>query len=418
MEKKHNILSHPDTEKDFFSRMWKVIKDEKKIWKGKIKNRNKKKEDFYLNISIKPIFDEFGEIVEFISMSTDITSLEIAKNFFKLQNIRQSSSLNDALINLEQYEKGINESNVVTRTDLKGNITYANEQFIKLSQYSHAELIGKPHNIVRHEDTPSSVFTDMWNRISSGKIWKGRLKNKNKKGEAYYVDTVILPILNAAGDIVEYLGIRHDITEVIKLHQEFEEAQREIIYRMGEIGETRSQETGNHVKRVAQYSKLLATLYGLDEKSINNLFMASPMHDIGKVGIPDSILNKAGKLDSKEWEVMKTHAEIGYSILKDSKRELLQAASVVSYTHHEKWDGSGYPRGLKGESIPIYGRITALADVFDALGSARCYKKAWELPRILDFFREEEGKHFDPKLVKLFFDNLEDFLIIRDKYVD
>ena len=146
--------------------------------------------------------------------------------------------------------------------------------------------------------------------------------------------------------------------------------------------------------------------------------MSSPMHDIGKVGIPDSILNKNGKLDSAEWEVMKTHAQIGYEILRTSKREILQAAAIVSYTHHERWDGSGYPLGLKGEDIHIFGRITAIADVFDALTSERVYKKAWSLEEVLKLFNEEKGKHFDPNLIDVFMNNLDDILEIKEKFKD
>ncbi|KLD98634.1 HD-GYP domain-containing protein, partial [Aliarcobacter butzleri] len=171
-------------------------------------------------------------------------------------------------------------------------------------------------------------------------------------------------------------------------------------------------------KRVAEYSKLLALLYGLDEKESDILFTASPMHDIGKVGVPDSILNKAGKLDENEYKMMKKHCVIGYNILKNSKREILKAAAIVAMQHHEKWDGSGYPRGLKEEEIHIYGRITAVADVFDALGSDRCYKKAWENEKIFELFRNEKAKHFDPKLVDLFFDNIDKFIEIKNKYKD
>ena len=187
---------------------------------------------------------------------------------------------------------------------------------------------------------------------------------------------------------------------------------------MGEIGETRSKETGNHVKRVAEYSRLLALLWGMNKKDANNLLIASPMHDIGKVGIPDSILKKEGKLTNDEFEIMKEHAIIGYNILKDSNRDILKAAAIVAKEHHEKWDGSGYPFGLKGEEIHIYGRITAIADVFDALGSERCYKKAWEDEKIFEFFQKEKGKHFDPNLIELFFGYIDKFFEIRNKYKD
>lgn len=214
------------------------------------------------------------------------------------------------------------------------------------------------------------------------------------------------------------LAYFNDITEVIELNDAIEETQREVIYAMGEIGETRSKETGNHVKRVAIYSKELALLYGLSHKEADLLQMASPMHDIGKVGIPDDVLNAPRKLDKNEWIIMQTHAELGYNMLKNSNKAILKAAATVAYEHHEKWDGSGYPRGISGENIHIYGRITAVADVFDALGSERVYKKAWKLDDILNLFHQESGKHFDPKLVKLFMDNLDIFLRIRDTYVD
>ena len=202
----------------------------------------------------------------------------------------------------------------------------------------------------------------------------------------------------------------------LDLSKEIEETQREVLYTMGSIGETRSKETGNHVKRVAEYSKLLGLLSGLNEGSAELLKQASPMHDIGKVGIPDRVLNKPGKLDAEEWTIMQTHARLGYDMLNHSSRPILKAAAIVAHEHHEKWNGKGYPRSLSGEDIHIYGRITAVADVFDALGSDRCYKKAWPLEKILDLFKRERGEHFDPNLVDLLFDNLPKFLKIRDAF--
>ena len=203
-----------------------------------------------------------------------------------------------------------------------------------------------------------------------------------------------------------------------QLATEIEETQKEVVFTMGAIGESRSKETGNHVKRVAEYSKLLAQLVGLDESEAELLKQASPMHDIGKVAIPDAILNKNGRFNEEERRIMDTHAELGYEILKNSQRKILQAAAIVAHQHHEKWDGSGYPQGLAGEDIHIYGRITAVADVFDALGSDRVYKRAWSDERIAALFQEERGRHFDPNLVDLFFDNIEQFHAIRKQFQD
>jgi response regulator RpfG family c-di-GMP phosphodiesterase len=212
--------------------------------------------------------------------------------------------------------------------------------------------------------------------------------------------------------------VKQGLIQINELNEEITNTQKEVVFTMGAIGESRSKETGNHVKRVAEYSKILALKYGLSEEEAEMLKQASPMHDIGKVAIPDAVLNKPGRFDENERKIMDTHAELGYGMLKSSEKALLKLASTVAYEHHEKWDGSGYPQGLKGEQINIAGRITAIADVFDALGSDRVYKKAWDDEKIFKLFKEERGKHFDPKLVDIFFDNLDEFLKIRDTFKD
>jgi len=216
----------------------------------------------------------------------------------------------------------------------------------------------------------------------------------------------------------EYDELQKKFLEVEALQREIEDTQKEVVFTMGAIGESRSKETGNHVKRVAQYSKILAHHYGLDEKEAEMLKQASPMHDIGKVAIPDAVLNKPGRFDEEERKIMDTHAQLGYDMLKMSDRPLLKMAATVAYEHHEKWNGKGYPNQLKGEDIHIYGRITALADVFDALGSSRVYKEAWDDERIFKMFKEERGEHFDPQLIDIFFDNLDEFLEVRDSLKD
>ena len=206
--------------------------------------------------------------------------------------------------------------------------------------------------------------------------------------------------------------------ENIRLNELLADNQREIIYRIGEIIETRSKESGLHVKRVALYCEQFARLLGLPDERQELLKRASPLHDIGKIGIPDAVLHKPGKLDADEWAIMKTHSQIGYDMLSGSDIELFQVAAQIALNHHEKWDGSGYPQGLTGQAIPLEGRITALVDVFDALGSDRCYKRAWPLDKILALIQEEKGRHFDPELVDLMLTNLDGFLAIRDTYRD
>ena len=194
------------------------------------------------------------------------------------------------------------------------------------------------------------------------------------------------------------------------------ESEYETLQMLGKTAEFKDPETNAHTQRVAYYCKLLARAYGLDENLQDIIFYASPFHDLGKIGIPDNILLKPGKLDDDEFSIMKNHAKIGYEILKGSKSKYLKAGGVIAYNHHEKYDGTGYPNGLKGESIPIFGRITAVADVFDALTSSRPYKKAWSLEEAFDFLIEEKSVHFDPKLVDLFIENKNEVIDIHNKF--
>jgi HD-GYP domain-containing protein (c-di-GMP phosphodiesterase class II) len=209
-----------------------------------------------------------------------------------------------------------------------------------------------------------------------------------------------------------------EVLKTAQLQDEIESTQREIIFTMAEAGEMRSKETGQHVKRVAEYCRLFGEKYGLSEAETEVLKLSSPMHDIGKIAIPDAILLKPAKLDDAEWVVMRSHSALGHDMLKYSDRRLLRSAAIIAWQHHEKWDGTGYPCGLKGEAIHIYGRITALADVFDALASDRPYKKAWELDRIVKLFETERGAHFDPDLARIFLENVDAFVKIRNAYKD
>jgi len=415
--KPHSMLRDPNMPASTFKDLWKTIQL-KKQWKGTIRNRAKDGSIYIVDALIIPIMDENNEIIEYIGIRHDITENEQYKDLLKNELDITSKGLDEKMHLISEYERVINESSTVSRTDLKGRITYINDKFCTLNEYTKEEILGKGHNILRSPDTPKQFFKELWDTIQSKKVWQGIFKNVTKNGNIKYMDTTIVPILDVEGKIIEYMSIRHDVTQLVNLRQEIEDTQKEVVFTMGAIGESRSKETGNHVKRVAEYSYLLAILSGINKKEAELLKLASPMHDIGKVGIPDSILNKPGKLTVEEFEIMKTHAFKGYEMLKGSNRDILKISSIVAYEHHEKWDGTGYPNSLKGEEIHIYGRITAICDVFDALGSNRAYKKAWNLEQILELFKEQKGKHFDPRLIDLFFENLDKFISIRDRYVD
>ncbi len=200
--------------------------------------------------------------------------------------------------------------------------------------------------------------------------------------------------------------------------QEIRNREKELIYRMSRAAEFRDPETGAHIQRMANYSYVIAQGLGLEPNIQQLILEAAPMHDVGKIGIPDHILLKPGKLTPEEFEIMKGHARIGYELLKESGSEILRAGAEVAISHHEKFDGSGYPLGLKGNNIPIFGRIVAVADVFDALTSERPYKKAWSLEDACKLLEDGRGQHFDPMCVEAFLAGWDQVLDIRDRFRD
>ncbi|MBM6616590.1 HD domain-containing phosphohydrolase [Bacillus suaedaesalsae] len=240
--------------------------------------------------------------------------------------------------------------------------------------------------------------------------------------EQYINTTELIPIglvVFCAGQLYMICNnIAEAYRKIESLNQELDINQKEIIYTLGEITETRSKETGNHVRRVAMYTHKLAHLLGLGEEAVEKIKLASPLHDIGKVAVPDTILNKPGKLTEEEYEIIKTHTTVGYQMLMHSTREIMQIGAQIALTHHEKFDGSGYPNQIKGTEIPLVGRITAVADVFDALSNDRIYKKAWKMEDVINYFREQRGKHFDPEIVDCLLSNLDEFIRINNLYKD
>lgn len=203
--------------------------------------------------------------------------------------------------------------------------------------------------------------------------------------------------------------------EVLRRTEELDRSRKDLIRRLGLAAEYKDNETGLHVQRMAEYARLIALELGFSETDADNLASAAPMHDIGKLGIPDAILCKPGKLTEEEFDVIKTHPEIGAKILENPDSELLRTAREIALYHHEKWDGTGYPEGLSGESIPVTARICALADVFDALVCIRPYKKAWTVVEALNLFEEQKGKHFDPNVVDAFKKVLPKVLKVKER---
>ncbi len=340
--------------------------------------------------------DEFGVITKKLNKSI--------KNAIKLHK------------NLSYFMDLVDKNVAIVQCNKDGKIIYASEEFCKLTGYTKYELTGKNHGDFLSTKRCANIYIDYMDSLKD-EIELTRKYRKKDGSVVIFSSTLSFKYNNQKK--INFTEIMHDITyekELVSLQKEMQTTQKEILFTIGGIAEERSHETGDHIKRVAAYTELLAQHTNLSERKIQLLRDASPMHDVGKIAIPDSILLKPGKLTTEEFEIMKTHAQIGYEMLKHSNRPLLKTAAIIAHTHHEKFDGSGYPRGLKGGNIHIYGRIVAIADVFDALGSDRVYKKAWKDEKIFDFFEKQRGKHFDPELIDIFFQNIDKFLEIRERY--
>ena len=406
------VLRHPNLKQEIINDI-ELCYAQHKPWMGEVEYLTKDNQSIWLQVNRFPEFDNNNNFLHFMTIFENITDK------------KQVERLNH---DMERLIGTFDENVIASKTDQEGKITYASHAFCKLSGYSQEELIHKKHNVVKHQETHNEIHEDLWKTITSKKIWQGEIEDKRKDGSAYWVHTTITPEYDIYGNFICYTAISENITdkknvehannEIALLNAEIEDTQKEVVFRMGAIGEARSKETGMHVKRVAEYSKIFALHLGIPEEKAEILKQASPMHDIGKVAIPDNILNKPGKLTFDEFEIMKTHAQLGYEMLESSNKAILKVAAIVAHEHHEKWDGSGYPRGLIGNKIHVYGRITAVADVFDALGSSRVYKKAWDDEKIFKLFEEEKGKHFDPEIIDILIKYFDEFSLIREQFKD
>lgn len=344
---------------------------------------------------------------------------------------------------LERFKVALDHHGIVGITDNEGTIIYVNDKFCEMSQYSKEELLGNNFRIVNSGHHSKEFFGAMWEMLKSGEIVQGEVANRRKDGTLYWVDATNVPFLNDKGEPYQFVTIQRDITQRKLIEQSLEKAkdqlinhnllleekvklrtkelamsQQEILAFLGRATEYRDNETGHHIMRMSHYAYIIGKAYGMEEDEAGMLLQASKMHDIGKIGIPDNILLKPGKLNPDEWEIMKAHTTIGAGILSGGNSKLVELAERIALTHHEKWDGTGYPNKLKGENIPICGRISALTDVFDALTSDRPYKKSWPLEKAIDHIINEKGKHFDPGLVEVFQRVLPELIAIKEKFVD
>jgi len=344
--------------------------------------------------------------------------LTASRSLFRLQSLKQFAY--GALTQLTSI-LGLNDSSLYVHTSGFTALQENGDLMIIASTGKYKKYINKPLKQVISDQILDLIkhASKIQDSIITDEYYIGYCKTQNGSENFLYVGGFKQNLSELDKNIIRIFTSNLSIAlDNILLNKEVVDTQKEVVITLGEVVETRSKETANHVRRVAEYSHLLAKLAGLNDEQAELLRLSSPMHDVGKIGIPDTILNKPGRLTPQEFEVIKTHTHIGYDILKHSDRQIMKAAAIIALQHHERWNGKGYPNNLQGESIHIFGRITGLVDVFDALSYKRVYKDAWPIDRILELVQSERGEHFDPYLVDLFLSHLNQFIDIKLKYPD
>lgn len=330
-------------------------------------------------------------------------------------------ALLEAVLDEEDYE------NIFSTTDPFAVLPlYREHRFdlilldIRMPGMSGIEVLQELKGVTRDEYLPVIVLTAQTDQDTRQQALSAGAKDFITKPFEDW--EVLLRIENTLNTRLYYTRqvVRADMleSEVLKRTKEILATQFEIVQRLGVAGELRDNETGAHVSRMSHICSLLALKRGLGKDFAELLLYASTMHDVGKIGIPDSILLKPGKLTDAEWQVMRQHPEIGAQIIGDNDSKIIALARETALYHHEKWDGSGYPHKIAGAQIPISARIAAISDVFDALTSERPYKKAWSVEKSMGVLKAESGKHFEPIMVELFIENLPEILEIKERYFD
>ncbi len=385
-----------------------------KSWYGELNLLSRYEREMIFKATLIPIFDTTAPSYQFMMLLDDISELANYRELLKNELDRTQDTLQEKIHFLKQYQNAINEGTAICRFLEDGTILKTDDRFDKIFGFEKNELVRRSFyqlcpNLER--DLKAKVSE----AIKSRSILRERIKCLDSKKRVYVCDSVFIPIYRLNGEIEEIISIHNDITDIIRLNEEIKNTQKELLYILGEVVESRSRETKSHVKRVAEYSRILGRLAGLSEEDVELLGIVAPMHDVGKIAIPDRILLKPGRLEHDEERVIKGHTLIGGELFGNSERSLMKAARIVALEHHENYDGSGYPYGKSGEEIHIFGRIVAIADVFDALSMERTYKKSWPMEEIIEYMKRERGKKFDPKLIDLFLENIDLFLEVGKK---
>lgn len=368
----------------------------------------------------------FTTVIGALRAYRDLKAIEKSRN--GLQHIVRASANLFELQSLEQFATFALSQFVRVLDDDSETPPHPTTGFVTAQQeYRHTILCGiGPYHELTHtciDDIPAQDITALLSAarqtkqsIFSHNRYVGYFRARNGMENLLYLQGY-LPLHAIDQELIRIFSNNLAVAfDNIYLNQSIIGTQREVIFTLGQIIETRSKETGNHVKRVAAYSHLIARKAGLNQDEAELLRLASPLHDVGKIGVPDAILDKPIPLTAEEYRILQLHPTIGYNILKDSKQAILKTAATIALQHHEHWDGSGYPHGLSGEEIHIFARITRLADMFDTLCHQHSVEDPWDLDRIVAFLRSEQSRQLDPQLVELFCQHLPEILALKDAY--
>jgi putative two-component system response regulator len=299
------------------------------------------------------------------------------------------------------------ESAAVVALDEDGIVTHWNHGAELLYGWGSAEALGRTVDDLGLMGLNARTWRESGAALRRGGSWKGEAEVRRRDGATVPVFLSSSVVTDERGDLMGYVGVSVDLSEAKRAEVELRRSREETIHRLSRAVEMRDMDTGGHIVRIAEYAAEIARRLGLDDDRVELIRVASPMHDVGKLGISDGILRKRGALDPDERREMKRHTTIGYEILSGTGAGVLEMAATIALTHHEWCDGSGYPRELSGEQIPLEGRIVAVADVYDALTSDRVYRKAFSHEEAVEMMRAERGTHFDPKVLDTMLDLLD-----------
>jgi len=388
-----------------------VLKDHR--WQGFLKKTRKNGNTYIVDVSVIAVTDENNQIEEFVVLMVDMTE---AYEKFERLSLNLQQDLKSQKHYLSEYERAMDLGTSLCILDTDGKIVSSNKNFSSTLNCQPEDLTGLSFSdlVLDCNDFKQRVLGKVKQVGVSSRV----IRMAAKPGCERTLSTVIVGIQDETDSLHSMMSLSQDISDSIKLNNDIIETQKELIYVMGEVVENRSEETGLHIKRVAQISEFLAEKYGLSSEHAQMIKVASPMHDIGKVGIPDEILHKPGKLSEDEYQTMQKHTDLGYTMLNKMDRPLIKMAATIAHEHHEYYNGQGYPLGLAGDQIAIEARIVGLVDVFDALGSKRCYKRPWADEDIIEYIKSKRGSQFDPELVDLFLENIDYIFTVRNQFLD